>query len=464
MKRLLARKTPLLLVAAMLPLLSGCSLWGASQAAANVLPLVTGSDDQKAAATQRKPGQNPYAGLVDDQGGAWQRDVLLDNGRPFDPARYQEGDPIQIRWTVPVKVGGNVQAVAGLGDMQCLQNQATPPQRWLLSFGDRGREVGEAWRVSRSNPTGRSTTRHALTLGALRAEALGSRLRVPGGSRVSWLFIVPQSGFYRLTALWRGQPDNVMDARPCINHWAQVPMQLAMQATSRGNHLAQNQNQQQMGPPPTTWSRGPRQQRRDTSTQTSAPPNTQASPPNAPNGDTTTSRAALPPKNNRPGLEEGMSLQTARSGTQTDSAGRPPRGAGGNQPATQPAAPQQSGQARTGQSRPQGAQTNNVQQRWLQQARQQLNLLGTPRYDLIRLHQAALSWEVNAQKNYSPEFRRALQTLRKQSLQALQESDHPRGICYMANQPGLNGRPLELWNGETTIPQRLQQNCSVKNE
>lgn len=96
------------------------------------------------------------------------------------------------------------------------------------------------------------------------------------------------------------------------------------------------------------------------------------------------------------------------------------------------------------------------------QARVALGLTNEPGYDLILLHDRALSAEVSGAQALSPSLVRLARQSRQHALATLSATPGGRErLCTLSRRRALGGRPLGLWGGEATIPAALTRSCQA---
>lgn len=211
---------------------SGCA-GGVASAAIGFVPRMVSnvmSSDEVSTGERRAVGNDR---------GEWRRVVL-----PIEGATSAAGDefPVQVIWDIPVRVGPGVESLVALANAACLMN-SRPARDWAL-VGSAGQATGEAWRVQEAP----SSTGGALPV--LRAEQLGQRLGVAADYRVTWLLFTPVPGTYRIRVAWEASEPAELNAAPCIDAWAALPLGSAVAATT-GTVAGPEQRQQR--PPRTPY-------------------------------------------------------------------------------------------------------------------------------------------------------------------------------------------------------------------
>lgn len=354
--------TRLIVLGAIAALLSGCTAATAGTAAIVAVPrLLNLVGDGKTVEREAR------GAAVRDDRSSWIRSVTDARGNPIHPGAAGTGDVLVV-WDVPVRVGAGVEAVAGLGRIECAYDPNVPVRWELLRRASTGvgTPVGEAWRAAYVA----SSSATSSSLAPLQAEALAMQMQVTGGYRLTWLLLVPSAGDYILRASWAATGDG-LQGEPCIDAWGAVDLGSAISATA---------------PASSSLSQAPR--------------------PRTP-------------------YEAWLRSQ---------------------QPATPSASPVTPEQAAT----PPAISTEALDQ--------QLGLLGVPEYDLVRLHQAALEFEVTGYID-----RALLPTLMARRARAIELglATAPQALCRAARQHALDQRGLKAWSGEPTLPPLLaQEACS----
>lgn len=85
----------------------------------------------------------------------------------------------------------------------------------------------------------------------------------------------------------------------------------------------------------------------------------------------------------------------------------------------------------------------------------ELGLVGAPTYDLVRLHQWAVSIEVGAQ---TPS-RQTIEVLRRERTRALAALANQETLCILSRRYTLSEWNLTIWGGEATVPIQLLTHC-----
>lgn len=345
-----------------LPLLGGCSLFSASEAAFRAIPLVAramdGDDDEGPAART----------VVPDRGHGWDRRLVSASGRPVATGEGERAAGIE--WLVPVETTGGVRAVVGLRDAGCA---TTSPTSWAL-LSESGQPVGEAWRASAQQWNALDATAGHMTLGFYRAGEIERVLGLERGREVAYVLVLPADGRYDLAIRWLGAPGAATREQPCINAWIRIPLELALGVTA-GEAVAYHES-----PTRTSQQSGGRV-RGDAATGFSLPD---------PGGVS---------------QHEGASRRAAAAATRFES----------------------------------------------------------PEYELVRLHQIALSYEIGGQAPGDGGIERHRES-RLRHLEALVRKDEAGSIalCRLLDRHHLDEQAMALWGGEATVPVIVARRCRAR--
>lgn len=341
-------------------LLSGCTAASAGTAAVLAVPRML-----NILGSSRTVEADSHGPAVNDDRRAWQRRVVDRTGAPLSPGAV--ADDAFVVWDVPVRIGRNVRAVAGLGRIECAYDSNVPVRWELLRAVEANQLVaaGEAWRA------GYTISRGGVpSLAPLQAEALGMQMRANGGWRLTWLLLVPDAGDYILRVIWPAS-DVGLRGEPCIDAWGVVDFALAISAT-----------------------------------------------------------APVSP-------EQGVSMSQPRTPFEAYARSRGTTGDGS------PAA--SSGQ-------------QNLDRIDDEQLLSRFGLISVPAYDIVRLHQAALEYEMAPY--YDRATLAALMTRRQNTLTEALETT-PDALCRATRVHALDRRALRAWEGEPTVPPTIARKaCS----
>lgn len=213
----------LVLTAGVAMLLGGCSAASAGTAALLATPRVLSA--LRGSNTIESSGRGRT--ILDDRR-TWARVIVDDSGHPLSPGE-SPARAMHLVWEIPLRVGRDVQAVAGLGEVACAYDPNVPVHWELWGKDEEGnpRRVGEAWRASYVS----ANSQGSYVLDPLQAEALAMQMRVNGLWRLTWLMIVPGAGDYVLKILWPVSNDG-LQGKPCVEAWGALDRGIALSATA----------------------------------------------------------------------------------------------------------------------------------------------------------------------------------------------------------------------------------------
>lgn len=229
------------------------------------------------------------------------------------------------------------------------------------------------------------------------ARAMSLAQSIRAAGMPRWLIEVPGSGQYQLEITYSAaSPEAIMAARPCVSGWQPIDGQVAHTVLSGE------------GSPDNRRAAAPRRSERTDTTQ--RPPTS-----DIPGSATSRSSPASSASQGRPSLA-GDASDKPRTETPSDASDEPP-------------------------------------------ARWERRLMDIPTFDLYELHKLALEYEIASRDRRSAFRVQRARTLRRDRLQRLQQQGRSV-VCQLAYREGVGNRGLDLWRGESTVPERLRSDCS----